>query len=80
MFGKIGIELSLEGRVAKVLFNYINSLHTTTGISLAELSLNRSRRTVLSLLKIFYRIKYKMRKQQVRDNMRVKLLLSVLLI
>ena len=51
LFGKTSTELSLKHRVAKVLFNYRNVPHTTTGISPAELFLKRSPRTHLSLVK-----------------------------
>ena len=51
MFGKMEPQVSLQHRVAKVLFNYRNVPHSTTGISPAELFLKRAPRTQISLVK-----------------------------
>ena len=51
MFGKLDTKYSLQHRVSKVLFNYRNIPHSTTGISPGELFLKRSPRTPLSLVK-----------------------------
>ena len=57
MFGKIGTELSLKYRVAKVLFNYRNIPHTATGISPAELFLKDLPEPLSRLLNLVYREK-----------------------